>query len=493
VTSPRDPIDDWLGADVTPLSPPPGSLARIRQQARRRKTRQATFAAAGCAVVLAAAVATPQVISALHQPLRHHNNQSVAIGSTTPSMQPSRGSNTPSPYVTKPVQIHQRSRLSTTTSNTTPPPNFRPTSVTFVGTGHDTVVGAVIGQAGTPGHCATAYCTSLAGTSTYGTSWYGVSAPVAPGPPSAAGVSQLRFATMRDGWAFGPALYETSDGGWPWRQVDINGQRVIDVEAAPARAFAVFGTCSGTGSDYAAGCTSFSLWTSVPGTRTWTQVSVPTAYQQMQSTSSAVPVLVISGGGTGYLLTPSGEVLTGPATATGGPWKVTGQALCKPGPWNAGGTAAQPSATQSPGAQSSAAPTALLAAGLPAAGKSPLFLTCASQLAGGSVQVVLYASSDGATWRRAGKVTATGTPTALTSAASGQVVLATTTGIEYSANGGKSWQSAKVNPTVPDKGFGYVGMTGTTLGVAVPANSNLGEIFTTSDGGKTWQPSPIAG
>ncbi len=36
-------------------------------------------------------------------------------------------------------------------------------------------------------------------------------------------------------------------------------------------------------------------------------------------------------------------------------------------------------------------------------------------------------------------------------------------------------------------------MTGTKLGVAVPANPNLHEIYVTSDGGKTWQPSPITG
>lgn len=492
MTSPRDPIDDWLETDVTPLSPPPGSLARIRQRARRRKTRQATFAAAGCAVVLAAGVATPQVISALRQP--EHRSPPVAIGSTAPSVQPSRSRNTPKPEITKYTQLRQRTHLSTTTSKTLPPAHFRPTSVTFVGNGSGGVVGAVIGQAGPP--CATSVCTSLAGTSTYGASWYGVSAPVAPGPSDSSGVSQLRFATLRDGWAYGPALYETSGGGWPWRQEDTHRQRVIDVEAAPTRAFAVFGTCSGTDSNYAAGCTSFSLWTSVPGTRTWTPVSVPAVYQQMQSTSSAAPLLVISRG-TGYLLTPSGEVLTGPATAAGGQWQAAGQAPCKPGPWSASGTTAQASATQSPapqasatqspGAQSSAAPAALLAAG------QKLFLSCASQAAGGSEQVALYTSPDGATWRRAGNVTVTGTPTSLTSAVSGQVAMATTAGIEYSANGGRKWQSASFTGGARPGGFSYIGMTSSRLGVAVPSNSDLGEIFTTSDSGKTWQPSQISG
>ena len=62
-----------------------------------------------------------------------------------------------------------------------PPAHFQPTSITMISDS----IGAVIGQAGTPGHCGppvAADCTSLAGTSDYGTSWYGVSAPVTGGP-----------------------------------------------------------------------------------------------------------------------------------------------------------------------------------------------------------------------------------------------------------------------------------------------------------------------
>ncbi len=47
MASPRDPVDDWLERQVTPLSPPPGTLDRIRHRARRRKVRQVTVAAAG--------------------------------------------------------------------------------------------------------------------------------------------------------------------------------------------------------------------------------------------------------------------------------------------------------------------------------------------------------------------------------------------------------------------------------------------------------------
>ena len=501
MNSPRDPIDDWLQRDVTPLSPPPGSLDRIRQRARRRKTRQATLTAAGCAVVLAAAIATPQLLSA-GQPSGHASHPPLAIGSSSAAPGPS-GVNTPAPDASTKSQLSQHTTLSN--SWTVPPPNFQPTSVTFVGAENGTngVVGAVIGQAGTPGSCATADCTSLAGTTTYGASWYGVSAPVAPGPDGSTGVSQLRFASLSDGWAYGPALYETSHGGYPWHQESTDGQRVLDLEAAPAhqspagvtvpaRAYAVFGTCTGAGADYTAGCTSFSLWTSVAGSRTWTAVGVPAAYQHMAAASPAAgsgspatgspsaPLLVISGGTTGYLLTPSGEMLSGPTT--GGSWHAIGTAPCAPGTAGAAGTAGTTGTTGQP-----AATGAQLAAG-PA-----LLLTCDTPVAGGGYRVALYSSSNGQAWPQGGSVTVPATPTSLASASAGQAVLATTAGIEYSASLGSTWRAASFTGTVPAGGFSYVGMTNGTQGVAVPADSQSGDIWVTSDGGRTWAASPVSG
>jgi len=511
LTSPRDEIDKWLAHDVTPLYPPPGSLDRIRRRARQRKTRQATIAAAGCAVVLAGAVVTPQLIGSSQQ-TGHRGLQSVAIAPSSPAIQPSvsHGSHSDGSVAGKGTQIKQRTTL--TKSWTKPPVDFRPTSVTFAGTGTGQVIGAVIGQAGPP--CASKDCTSLAGTSDYGQTWYGVSAPYAPGPTGAAGVSQLRFASTSDGWAYGPALYETSRGGWPWRPEKTYGQHVIDVEAAPgdaangvpARAFAVFGTCTGTGADYATNCTSYSLWTSVAGSTTWTQVQLPTAYQQLTSTSSAAaaaPQLVISGGTTAYLLTPSGEVLSGPTS--GGSWHAVGAAPCSPGPGSASDQAGQSSATPGPSTQSSASPgtgtqgsasqgySAELAAG------PQLLLSCESRAA--AAQVTVYASAGGAGWHLAGSLTVPGSPTSLTaaggSAASARAVLATTAGIEYSANGGRTWRAAKFGKTGPPvgspPGFSYVGMTNTSQGVAIPADSGLHEIYVTADGGSTWQASPITG
>ncbi len=503
MTSPRDEIDNWLDRDVVPLYPPPGSLDRIRHRARQRKTRQATFAAAACAVVLAAAVVTPQLITS-GQHNGHRGPPAVAIGPSTPAVQPSL-SQSAAPQANKATQIQHHQRTTLSDSWTKPPANFQPTSVTFVGADNASggVIGAVIGQAGTPGNCATSFCTSLAGTQTYGQSWYGVSAPVTSGPNGSAGVSQLRFANTSDGWAYGPALYETSHGGWPWVPENTYGQRVIDVEAAPTRAFAIFGTCTGTGTGYAADCSSYSLWTSVPGSTNWQAVSVPSAYGSMQSATSAAPLLVISGLTIAYLLTPSGELLTG--SVNGGPWQAVGQAKCKPGP------AATGNQTQDTGAQGSGSPTT--AAGSQSPGTSgtgtqdsgaqlsagpKMLLACDSQAAGGQSRVTVYSSAKGTSWHRVGSLTVPGTPTWLTSAQGGQAVLATTEGIEYSANDGGTWQaatfgSAGTDSSGPPGGFSYVGMTNAMQGVAIPADSSLGEIYVTADGGSSWQPSPITG
>jgi hypothetical protein len=466
VTDPRDELDDWLATGVTPLGPPPGTLDRIRRRARQRKTRLVVVASAVCAVVLGAGVAAPQVVASLRTSGKQPPvaSQGSSARTQAPSVQPTSAGPSPEATLSSPIQLQQRTTLSTTTSGTAPPPHFRPTSVTFVGTG-DGLVGAVIGQAGPP--CATADCTSLAGTSNYGQSWYGVSAPVAPGPTGDAGVSQLRFANIKDGWAFGPALYETTGGGWPWQPVNTEGQRVIDLEASGQGALAIFATCTGTAAYYASDCTSFALYQGSAGSTTFTPVAVPAGYQHMSAAPPSTAELVIAAG-TGYLVTPSGAVLTGPVG--GGTWTLAGQAPCAP---------------------QVAASTGTPDGALLAAGSQQLLLTCPPQPGVAAGQVALYTSKAGASWQLVGPVPISGEPTSLATAASGQVVLATTAGIYYSPDGGTTWQPAAVSGTAPD-GFSYVGMTNQSQGVAVPADTSLGEVYVTGDGGKTWDPSPIA-
>src|SRR6266700_554140 len=289
----RDEIDSWLDADVQPLTPPPGTFERVSRRARRRKAGRAIASAAGAMVVVAGLAIVPRLAGTLlHQPASRSLGGAVASGLPVPVA-------------------------------------FRPTSVTFIGT----QTGAVIGQAGRPGSCGppvAADCTSLAGTSDYGQTWYGVSAPITGGPAGSAGVSGLRFLDARTGWAFGPELWVTHDGGARWAQESTYGLRVTSLETAGDRAFAVFASCAGNSADFAAQCASFRIFSSRAVSHTWQRVQAPAGELNAAGNAAgraASPSLVLTAGpvadpaaGTGYLLAPSGAVLSGPLN--GAPWTV---------------------------------------------------------------------------------------------------------------------------------------------------------------------------
>jgi hypothetical protein len=486
VSNPRDDVDAWLDANVEPLAPRPGSFERIRTRARRRKASQAIASAAAAVVVIAAVVAVPRVVATLGQGSASPAGKAVAAGpppSVTPTVRASKGGGKPASHSATPVPV-PGTALSATAAGTVPPPaHFRPTSITQIGHG----IGAVIGQAGVAGHCPIVAddCTSVAGTFNYGKSWYGISAPVVGAPAGSTGVSQLRYLNFQYAWAYGPSLYATTDGGRHWTGQSPAGLRVTDLETAGDRAFALFASCTGRGSQYAASCTSFSLYSSAAGSTTWQQVAVPPVYRTMTGGAAgqaAASSLVLASGtaadpeaGAGYVLAPSGELLSG--TLAAGPWTTIGHipASCQVGRAQASG---QPAGTQ-------------LASG--AAALPQLVLSCDGPASAGGPQAkTIYTSPDGATWQLAGTAPAAGIATSLAAASGGLVILATSAGIDYSTDDGAQWQPASFTTPAPAGGFSYVGMTTGTQGVAVPADSGLGEVFTTADGGRTWQASPLA-
>jgi hypothetical protein len=485
VNSRRDDIDSWLDTDVEPLAPPPGTFERVSRQARRRKTSRAVMSAAGAAVIVAGLAASPRIAGdLLHHPVgRAVASRAVPRTSApaTPGPTPSGGSGTPAAKTATPAPTAGTPLGLAPPAGADPvPANFRPTSVTFVGAN----TGAVIGQAGTPGNCAgpvPADCTSLAGTSNYGRTWYGVSAPVTGAPHGTAGVSALRFLNVSKGWAFGPELWVTHDGGAHWNRVPTHGLRVTSLETAGNRAFAVFARCTGGGADFASHCASFRLFSSAVTGGTWRPV--PGAAGDLTLATGAAgqaasPSLVLTAGppshlaaGTGYLLAPSGAVLSG--SLAGGSWTMAGQAPCRPAVLPAGGLAA----------------SAVLAAG-----SNELFLACtgAPSPAGQYVKTIWASASGGKHWLRVGRVHGPGVATSLAAAQGGLVVLATTTCIDISTDGGASWrQTYPPGAAAGHLGFSYVGMTDQQQGVAVPADPGLHEIFITGNGGRTWQPSPI--
>ena len=467
MTDPHDDIDTWLNAQVEPLHPPPGTFERIRKQARRRKARRALVSAvsagAAAVVIVLAVVALPRVAgSVLHLKSHAAGNNSAADHPVTPTS--ARAS---SHTATSPTPTPDGTASHLVPAGPPPVPvNFAATSVTFVSQG----TGWVIGQAGIPGQCATQYCTSVARTDDGGRHWYGVPAPHIGPPDGSTGVSQIRFLEGVNGWAFGPALWATHNSGRNWTAVPLGGRRVLSLETVGGEAFAVLARCTGTGAQFAAGCTRFWLysaparsdnWTQVPGTGS---ISVPAG-----PASSATIVLA---GTQGYWFAPDGRLLSGLVTQ-GASWSPVGTSAlpCAPG-------APQPDGRPSEGQ-------------LAASGPRDLALACPGGAQPGGVrQEIISVSSDGGqSWHQQGVLNVDGAATSL-AADGGVMALATTHCIDVSADGGLTWRTAQRRPA---GGFSYVGLTSSSQGVAVPVETSHHAVWFTYNAGQTWTLSPIRG
>jgi hypothetical protein len=449
----RDDLESWLEGRVDPLPPPPGTFDLIKRRARRRKYRRLAITAGAAAVIVAAAVTVPQVVN-----LRVVN-PTTATGAARTS--------TAAPSASGTASTATRSVRPIAAAPAPVPGNFRPTSVTFIGT--DT--GWVIGQAGTPGHCATRYCTSIARTDDAGKTWAGVPAPVTGPAGGSTGVSQVRFLNADNGWAFGPELFATHDGGQTWTRIATNGLRVTDLETVGGRAFALFASCTGTGAAFAGQCTSYSLYSSPASADDWTPVS-PATSGLTDGGQDGAAALVLTGTA-GFLVAPGGILYSGPVDGSG-PWQEVAGLPCLAG-------------TAQPDGQ----PAGAL---LGAVNASNLILACTSRAVPGGLQkkLIFTSANGGASWQQAGAAPGAGVATSVAGSPPGNLVLATNLGIDLLPAGSTTWQQASVSGPVPAGGFGFVGMTTDTQGVAVPADPRAGAVWFTYDGGLTWVPSRIS-
>ncbi|MGA2835302.1 MAG: hypothetical protein ABSF84_01770 [Acidimicrobiales bacterium] len=107
-------------------------------------------------------------------------------------------------------------------------------------------------------------CGAIVRTTDGGSIFAGIPSP----PVGVNAVSQLRFANPLDGYAFGPGLWQTADGGATWADVAVPGQ-VTELEAADGEAYALV-TGAGT-----ANSTSNELLTAPVGSQQWRQVPTP--------------------------------------------------------------------------------------------------------------------------------------------------------------------------------------------------------------------------
>ena len=353
------------------------------------------------------------------------------------------------------------------------PGNFRPTSVTFVGPR----TGWVIGQALTPGHCATQFCTSVARTDDAGKTWTGVPAPMTGAADGASGLSQIRFLDLTDGWAYGPQLFATHTGGRTWAQVDTGGLRVTALETVGDRVFAVWASCTGDGPAYGADCTRFTLYSASATGGTWAPVGAPTTGLTSGAAREATELVLT--GSRGYLLAPGGALYSGPVDGSG-PWTRVSSlvASCPVGPARADGQ-----------------PTGAL---LGAVNASDLLLACASASSGtnpsvSTQQKFIYSSKNGGvSWEQMATAPAAGVAYGLAASPSESVVLATDQGIDLLPAGEVTWRTANLRGGAAG-GFGYIGMTTADQGIALPADPSAGTVWFTFDGGQRWTASRLSG
>jgi photosystem II stability/assembly factor-like uncharacterized protein len=126
----------------------------------------------------------------------------------------------------------------------TTPTNFAPQSFTAI----SELTWWLLG----PGPCPSgqpAPCGSILQTTDGGRHFTAIHAPAAPlvtNEGGTSGYSQIRFADTHNGFAYGPGLYATHDGGATWHPVDIGGT-VTDLAISAGQVFATVEPSGGRG------------------------------------------------------------------------------------------------------------------------------------------------------------------------------------------------------------------------------------------------------
>ncbi len=145
------------------------------------------------------------------------------------------------------------------------PTGFRAQSLTWVSPKHGWMLGVA--------PCGQIMCTTVVGTTDGGGTWNTLGTFKAPvTSDDKTGVSEVKFADDLHGWAFGPALWATRDGGAKWKKQTPpgGGQRVLALAGNSDAVYAVVSPCR---LNHLCGYPA-TLWRTTAGGGTWTQVSV---------------------------------------------------------------------------------------------------------------------------------------------------------------------------------------------------------------------------
>jgi hypothetical protein len=322
------------------------------------------------------------------------------------------------------------------------PSSFRALSVTFVSSSQGWVLGSVT--------CPSGRCPALAHTVNAGHTW-----SLLPGPPTTVntnpgsagvshGVGSVRFANSHDGWAFGPELWATHDGGHTWAQQSVfggHGGPVLTLETARGTAHAVLYD----------GLTHFRIATTAVAADAWRVVHLALAVG-----AGPVPeVQIVLSGATGWVLQNDRTVVNG-ARLLAGAW-VSWRPACL-----------------------SVVGPAQLAASDPL----HLFAVCDVGLWSTPAGEHVYRSTNGGiSFARRGTTVPTYPAYGAAAATSSTIVVAGLRGsssvLEATFDGGFSWRRVL---TLGSGNHRDLGFTTSTQGVLVDSN----HLYITRDGGHTW-------
>jgi hypothetical protein len=435
------PAPDRLLDQVAAIPTAEPALGALRRSSPSRPRLGLSFASV--------AIATIVIAGAL---LLRGGSQNGATGSTPPASGSSLAAATSTPTPEPSVIVVAPSPSLSLSPSPSPsaaspdaiPADFEPLSVTFVSADMGWVLGMDLGCASDP--CPAIVVRTLDG----GRTWTRIAAPPTShsttGLQAGNGVSNLRFADALDGWAFGPGLWATHDGGKTWKQLTIPGLPGAAVAALEASA----GTAQVVAYD---GNTTFRIASSPVSSDAWllSALKVPVG-------AGPVPeVQLVLQGQAGWLL-ENDRVVTAGARLVGSTWEA----------W-------QPPCL-----------TFMGPARLAAANARELNAVCTVGVWGpapsGQQGDHLYRSSDGGqTFVETGPQLSVSGPIA---APSTSTIVA---GDVLSVDGGLTWKAASFPDLHTTFFVDYLGFTTATQGVLIVSDpGSRTHLLMTRDGGRTW-------